>query len=69
MFCSVLTEHFFQKFRNIGTFRNAPRNILKIIAKTKIAMLLSDWAENPKIKRVFRLKISRDAKNYELLKI
>ena len=65
MFCSVLTEHFFQKFRNIGTFRNVPRNILEIIAKTKIAILLSDWAENPKIKRVFRLKISRDAQNYE----
>ena len=65
MFCSVLTEHFFQKCRNIGTFRNVPRNILEIIAKTKIAILLSDWAENPKIKRVFRLKISRDAQNYE----
>ena len=65
MFCSVLTEHFFQKFRNIGTFRNVPRNILKIIATTKIAMLLSDLAENPKIKRVFRLKISRDAQIYE----
>ena len=53
MFCSVLTEHFFQKFRNIGTFRNVPKNILEIIAKTKIAMLFSDWTENPKFKKGF----------------
>ena len=33
---------------------------VEIIAITKIAMLCSDWAENPKIKKVFRLKISRD---------
>ena len=59
---------FFQKFRNIGTFWNVPRNILKIIDKTKIAMLCSDWAEIPKIKRVFRLKISRDVHNCELWK-
>ena len=65
MFCSVLTEHFFQKFRNIGTFRNVPRNILEIIAKAKITMLLSNWAAYPKIKRIFRLKISRDAQNVE----
>ena len=65
MFCSILTEHFFQKCRNIGTFRNVPRNISEIISKTKIAMLLGDWAENTKIKRIFRLKISRDAQNYE----
>ena len=28
-------------------------------------MLCSDWAENPKIKRGFGLKISRDVHNYE----
>ena len=65
MFCSVLTEHFFQNLRNVGTFWNVPRNILKIIDKAKIAMLCSDWAEIPKIKRVFRLKIYRDEPNYE----
>ena len=34
---------------------------MKIIAKTKMAMLCSDWTENPKIKRDFTLKFSRDA--------
>ena len=37
----------------------------KIIAKTKIEMLSSDWAENPKIKRDFTLKFSRDVHNFE----
>ena len=53
MFCSVLTEHFFQNLRNIGTFWNVPRNILMIIAKTKIAMLFSDLAGNTKLRGFF----------------
>ena len=32
-------------------------------------MLCSDWAENSKIMRVFRLRISRDVQNYESLNL
>ena len=45
LFCSVPTEHFFQKFRNIGTFSNVPGNILKIIERMRIAKLCSDWGK------------------------